>query len=302
MPINPQTLALLEKQAKENDLQKLKKLQKTRKLIIDGKEWQYIQKLGPGVRTYKGLTTLFYNGEILFDNGLKVYTLQQRQSLQQIIILPNVKVISEYTFANCDNVQRIIMCDTVERIEWRAFDKCTSLVFVKLSRYLKFIDGYVFQNCTFLEAMYIPQSCMEVHTQAFYNCKRLKVLIASRDAVLGDGIVRGTALIEASPFEKIAFGEYDSRITTHEQVNEWIRNLNHEEIYTLHVLCSAEDVSLEAIVEYIQEHGISAMNRENSIGCTPSQYLASNPYTDIREHKIINSYILKQIGEIQSNE
>ncbi|GFH56553.1 FAD/NAD(P)-binding domain-containing protein [Chaetoceros tenuissimus] len=143
------------------------------------------------------------------------------------------------------------MSDTVERIEWRAFDKCTSSVFVKLSRNLKFIDGYVFQNCTFLEAMYIPQSCVEVHTQAFYNCKRLKLLIASWDAVHGDGIVRGTALIEASPFEKIAFGEYDTRITTHEQVNEWIRNLNHEEIYSLHVLVCGRFACDGSVVRYL---------------------------------------------------
>ena len=150
--------------------------------------------------------------------------------------------------------------------------------------------------------MYIPQSCMEIHTQAFYNCKRLKLLIVSRDAVLGDGIVRGTAFMEASPFEKIAFGEYDTRITTHEQVNEWIRNLHHEETYAIHRLCSAEDVLLEAIVEYIQEYGTFAMKRENAIGVSPSQYLASNPYTDIREQKIINSYILNLMEEVQSNE
>ena len=124
----------------------------------------------------------------------KTYTLQQRHSWQQIIILSNVKIIPEYsTFANCQNVQRIIMSDSVERIKWRAFEKCTRLVYVKLSRTLEFIDGYIFQNCTFLEEMYIPQSCTEIHTQAIFNCKRLKLLIAS---TLGDGIVRGTALID----------------------------------------------------------------------------------------------------------
>lgn len=87
------------------------------------------------------------------------------------------------------------------------------------------------------------------------------------------------------------------------EVNQWLRNLNHEEeMYALYVLCSMEDLSLDAIVEYKKEHGIVSVNQENEIGITPLHYLAANPYTESNEQKIFNTYILDLMGEIEPNE
>ena len=38
-----------------------------RKIVVSKEEWNEILEKGPGVRMYKGLQTLFYNGEKLWE-------------------------------------------------------------------------------------------------------------------------------------------------------------------------------------------------------------------------------------------
>ena len=40
------------------------------------------------------------------------------------------------------------------------------------------------------------------------------------------------------------------------------------------------------------------MRMENTLGITPSQYLAPNTYADISENEIMNRYILDSMGEV----
>ena len=40
------------------------------------------------------------------------------------------------------------------------------------------------------------------------------------------------------------------------------------------------------------------MTRKNSIGVTPSEYLAANPYADVDEKKLMKRFVLEKMGEI----
>lgn len=43
------------------------------------------------------------------------------------------------------------------------------------------------------------------------------------------------------------------------------------------------------------------MEKGNSIGGTPNQYLEANPYSEINESKIIEKYVLEMISETVYN-
>ena len=49
----------------------------------------------------------------------------------------------------------------------------------------------------------------------------------------------------------------------------------------------------------VVKHGIGAFKMKNEMGITPSQYLKQNPYADIKEMDIIQSYIMKMMGEYE---
>lgn len=86
-------------------------------------EWEEIEALGPGLRMYKDKMTLFYNGEINFEENDDgecrplVHDRKERRSWEVIIALPGVEVIPADTFTFCQNVEVVIMADDLKKIE-----------------------------------------------------------------------------------------------------------------------------------------------------------------------------------------
>ena len=73
-------------------------------------DWKEIVTLRPGVRNYQGKKTLFYNGDILWDDGFLlgrplIYDKEERESWKVIIVLPGVELIPFHTF-DCINIER----------------------------------------------------------------------------------------------------------------------------------------------------------------------------------------------------
>ena len=114
---------------------------------VQTEEWR---RFIPGVRMYKGKKTLFYNGEILWDdeNGeYLVYDEEEQNSWEVIIVLPGVEMIPQDTPNCCEKLETVIMSDTVRRIEVHAFNSCKSLKIVRLSRDLENIEQEAFCHC-----------------------------------------------------------------------------------------------------------------------------------------------------------
>ncbi|GFH61557.1 predicted protein [Chaetoceros tenuissimus] len=95
-----------------------------KKIRLSEEDWDEAVALGPGVREYKGMRTLFYNGEKLWRRSgnsrfgsdhlgrPRMYRKQERRSWQAIIVLPGVKIIPAYTFFDCESIEVVIMADT----------------------------------------------------------------------------------------------------------------------------------------------------------------------------------------------
>ncbi|GFH44635.1 hypothetical protein CTEN210_01109 [Chaetoceros tenuissimus] len=190
------------------------------------------------------------------------------------------------------------MSDTVRRIEGSAFTGCIRLSYVRLSRNLEYIGDSAFCNCESLTSIFIPPSCREIDDYAFENCQKLIIFHVPQHTELGEHVIEDTALIRASPFATNNNGYYDN----YEEVNEWIKNRHaSDNQFSLHRACSSFNPLDEVILEIIKRHGVGTFKEPDSVGVTPSQYLSENPYTEIKEHKIIKRYILDMVGEVAFN-
>ncbi|GFH47097.1 hypothetical protein CTEN210_03572 [Chaetoceros tenuissimus] len=267
---------------------------------LTNKELAEIVALGPGVRNYRGEKTLFYNGDMLWDEdiGPLVYDQEERESWKVIIVLPGVEVIPETTFYDCKNVQIVIMSDTVTRIEKWAFGECYKLGYVKLSTNLECIGDWAFNTCLSLTSIFIPLSCREIGEVAFQYCESLIILTVPQTTMLGDNVIGGTKLIKASPFEEDELQlDYFENYENNEQVNTWIKDLNEGEEYSLHRACSSFNPLTDIIYEIVKIQGLKSLKKENEIGITPLQYLEENPFASIDQRILGNRYILELMGE-----
>ncbi|GFH57227.1 hypothetical protein CTEN210_13703 [Chaetoceros tenuissimus] len=285
---------------------------------IAAEEWQ---RFIPGIRMYKGKKTLFYNGENLYNKEIDewlIYHQDERESWDVIIVLPGVEVIPASALCLTFHVETVIMADTVRRIEHHAFYGCMGLTFVRLSRNLEFIGYKAFCKCRLLTSIFVPPSSREIDLKALASCEKLIIFHVPRHIQLGrGGVISGTALMEASPFEM--YDERDEENMDNEitdwikninndardeenmdnEITDWIKNINNEEQYALHRACSSFNPLEDIIYGLLQREGsLEVFKRKNSIGITPSQYLEANPYAEVREQKIINRFILEMIGEI----
>ncbi|GFH44631.1 hypothetical protein CTEN210_01105 [Chaetoceros tenuissimus] len=245
---------------------------------------------------YKGKKTLFYNGEILWEGDLDgdplIYNEEERQTWEVVIILPGVEVIPDYIFNNCDKIEAVIMSDTVKRIGHFVFDWCTSLVYVKLSTNLESIDSFAFHECSSLTSIFIPPSCVDIDEGAFSDCHKLINLVVPRHTQLFGRVIERTALIKASPIADDD-GDYDNN----EEANEWIKTHHTDNEFSLHRACASYNPIDEVIFDIVKRQGVKAFKKQDSVGVTPSRYLCENPYTEIKEQKIIKRYILDMMGE-----
>ncbi|GFH43784.1 hypothetical protein CTEN210_00257 [Chaetoceros tenuissimus] len=262
------------------------------------------------VATVDGLVTLFYDGSKKLWNcklheewerrperyqsaECKDY-IRERMSWQQIIIEEGVTEIPDFTFDHCYNIKRVIFANTVIRIGRCVFYWCKNLEYIKLSISLEVIGSYAFLSCD-LSSVFIPPTCREIGAHAFSKNKNLSILHVPQQAQFGIRMIdEETKLLNESHLFSDA---RDRPSRTSRRVNDWLKNINDGNDYSLHRACSSFQPLKEVIWTIIEEKGLKAFKKKNGIGITPSRYLAENPFTDITEMDIIHDYITKQMGE-----
>ena len=222
--------------------------------------------------------------------------LRERLSWQQVIIIDSVTEIPERTFTFCKNIRRVIFSNTVTRIGRHAFSRCKELDYIKWSMNLQFIGEAAFSGCDNISSVFIPSTCREIRGWAF-QCKKLSIFNVPQNTELGRHVISNTALAKSSPFNVYIDGSYESEL--HEDMNQWLKNMNNDEAYALHRACSSFQQLKQVIHIILQEKGLKAFREENSAGITPSRYLKENPYTTLDEKEIIHEYLMKMMGEVE---
>ncbi|GFH61887.1 hypothetical protein CTEN210_18363 [Chaetoceros tenuissimus] len=221
---------------------------------------------------------------------------RQRISWQQIIVTDGVTEIPDSTFYNCWNIQRVIFADTVVRIEYQAFSDCRSLVYIKLSINLEYIGMWAFFLCN-LSSVFIPSSCRVIRNDAFASNENLSIFSVPQHTELGRDMIQFAALAKSSPFQLRRDGWYEREVN--DDMNTWIKNMNHDEVFSLHRACASFQPLKQVLYNIIQEKGLKAFKVKNDVGITPSQYLKENPYTELTEKEIIHDYLMKLMGEVE---
>ena len=113
----------------------------------------------------------------------------------------------------------------------------------------------------------------EIPAWTFHRCMNNKRVILA-DTVIdiqfrADGILGTTMLFLASLYDG---DEYDD-----EKLNTMIKDINADEKFALHKVCSSFEPSLDVILDTMEDKaGLKAFNVKNSIGITPSRYLKEN--------------------------
>lgn len=264
------------------------------------------------VATVDGLVTLFYDGsKELYNHELSLEWLdvhdyvepsnlessnvsdeckgylRERWSWQQIIVVEGVTAIPELTFCCCYNIKRVIFANIVIRIEDNAYMECRSLIFVKWSINLEFIGDNVFYNCN-LSSVFMPPRCREIGELVFGKNENLSLLYVPNTLLTTFGL--GSSVLDSTKLQQIVPREIN--IDEH-----WLKNINNDEKFALHRVCSSFQPTLEMIVDVVKEKGgPKAFKVKNNIGITPSRYLKENPYTDVTEKEIVKKYVLDMMG------
>ncbi|GFH50115.1 hypothetical protein CTEN210_06591 [Chaetoceros tenuissimus] len=249
------------------------------KITISEEEWEAIGKKGPGVRMYRGLRTYFYNGEELWNTALDkplVHTDAEWQSWQQLIILPGVEEIPDHTFTGCENVEIVFMHDSTKRMGKKCFYGLTKLSFVQLSRHLEYIGAYALSCCALIWSLFIPSTCRQICKNAFEGCDMLIILSVHENTELGNKVIKGTALLAASPFAEMTRSDtYDDY-----QVNKWIKN-RHDN-FRIHEICCSETPRFSK--DSIVPNKYNCHEQDDS-GLTALHYLVINPFADFETIK-----------------
>ncbi|GFH47852.1 hypothetical protein CTEN210_04328 [Chaetoceros tenuissimus] len=231
---------------------------------VQTEEWR---RFVPGVRMYKGKKTLFYNGEKLWD----IYSPEDKRTWEVVIILPGV----EYKES-----KKLLL-------------RAAILVHIKLSRNLEYIGEEAFMYCESLTSIFIPESCEEIGNHAFYKCTKLIILSVDLDGIyLGDYVIAKTKLKKA--LRPLIFF-YTLHMRT--EINMRIENINADEQFKLHRICSSCDPCEEDIQSIVKQKALCSLQEPNAIGITPIEYLVANPFADIDQNMLLKRYVLGMMGE-----
>ena len=101
------------------------------------------------------------------------------ESLENITINCESKVIPDETFSNCSSLKTINFSnqDYLEKIGTNAFHSCTLLETISIPNNVAIIDENAFTNCSSLSEVVLSSKITEIGNRAFENCASLKSII-----------------------------------------------------------------------------------------------------------------------------
>ncbi|GFH57240.1 predicted protein [Chaetoceros tenuissimus] len=145
----------------------------------------------------------------------------------------------------------------------------------------------------------MADTIIRIEEYAFIHCRSLTYIKWStnlefpQNVELAHDVFTRAKFLDKSPFPNTRTS-YEENC---QEIHAWMKNINNHEDYALHRACSSYQPLKEVIMSITEKKGLQAFKVKNEMGITPSQYLKENPYRDIKEKDIIESYIMKMMGE-----
>ena len=104
----------------------------------------------------------------------KPWTIEEQDSVIEIMIEEKITTIPFGTFSNFKNCKKIGLPNTVESIGKWAFRGCENLEEINLPEGIIFIEDETFLGCKNLKDIKLPNSITRIGNKAFSFCSRLK--------------------------------------------------------------------------------------------------------------------------------
>jgi len=90
------------------------------------------------------------------------------------VVLPDtLKIIDDWTFANCINLKSIEIPDSVTEIGMYAFKNCRSLTSIKIPNNVTVIYSAAFSNCTQLASVTLSDKITIINNHVFSGCSKI---------------------------------------------------------------------------------------------------------------------------------
>lgn len=124
--------------------------------------------------------------EHVFNSNNKIgrYAFKGCDSLSNVVLYGDYKVLSEGAFENCTNLEEFIINGSLLLIDSKAFYNCEKLSDINLSNDLKWIGTYAFYNCTELSSFIVPNTVEGIYENAFENCTKLSSITLSSNLTI----------------------------------------------------------------------------------------------------------------------
>lgn len=133
---------------------------------LNDNDFQFIRKQMPN------LIYLNIGKSTVPDNKLPNNGLQEKGTLQKVILPDSLDAIGYYAFYNCPNLKNVTFPKSLIRIENDAFRE-SGLTEVILPDSLETIESSAFYNCQQLQKVIFPERLERIEDYAFYNCCHL---------------------------------------------------------------------------------------------------------------------------------
>lgn len=137
-------------------------------------------------------------------------------SLAEIDIPSNIKIIDQWAFKDCMSLHTVNIQEGLESIEDGAFSKCLELKNISLPDSLTSIGSGIFNSCVELKSIELPKNITVIPEGAFSKCVSLDRVITKTDKKI---TLYASAFSECENVELIYNGDIEVIQTENSYVN-----------------------------------------------------------------------------------
>lgn len=148
------------------------------------------------------------NGGGNFNSSEFAETLSLAEETKTLVLDERITEINLGIFKNFEALAEVTLPPNLRLIGYEAFRGCRSLRKIIFPNTLEAISGSAFNGCASLEEVVIPESVRSIGYYAFSGCERLRKFTLPENTILGDCVLKNTAIEAACPSDIFYFNDW----------------------------------------------------------------------------------------------